>query len=107
MIIEALKFKHPGIPIVVSAGKVTEWGGPGPAPTEKEVLAAVKEYQEHLASVAYRPSRAAEYPPIGDQLDAIWRFFDGMDLTGADKEFKDVYDAVKAVKDKYPKPVVK
>lgn len=41
---------------------------------------------------AYKAKRAAEYPPIGDQLDTI--FHDGLD---AWKE------QIQAVKDKYPK----
>jgi hypothetical protein len=43
---------------------------------------------------AYKYARAAEYPPIGDQLDAIWK-------GGAEAEA--MLAKVQAVKAKYPK----
>ena len=43
---------------------------------------------------AYIAKRAAEYPPIGDQLDAIWK--------GGDAQ-ADMLKQIMAVKDKYPK----
>ena len=47
------------------------------------------------AKTAYAKSRAAEYPPIGDQLDALWK---GGDAATA------MLAQVQAVKAKYPKP---
>lgn len=44
----------------------------------------------------YAEKRAIEYPPIGDQLDALWKGGD----TAAEMLAK-----VQAVKDKYPKPI--
>lgn len=48
--------------------------------------------------------RRAEYPPIGDQLDALWKLIkanaDKIDLA----EAAPLLEAVQAVKDKYPKP---
>lgn len=43
---------------------------------------------------AYRRERAAEYPPIGDQLDALWK---GGDAAA------EMLAKVVAVKTKYPK----
>jgi hypothetical protein len=43
---------------------------------------------------AYKYARAAEYPPIGDQLDALWK-------GGAEAEA--MLAKVQAVKAKYPK----
>jgi hypothetical protein len=43
---------------------------------------------------AYKYARAAEYPPIGDQLDALWK-------GGAEAEA--MLSKVQAVKAKYPK----
>jgi len=40
--------------------------------------------------------RAAEYPPIGDQLDALWK---GGDAAA------EMLATVQAVKAKYPKPI--
>jgi hypothetical protein len=45
---------------------------------------------------AYKAKRAAEYPPIGDQLDALWK-------GGAEAEA--MLAKVQAVKAKYPKGV--
>jgi hypothetical protein len=43
---------------------------------------------------AYKSKRAAEYPPIGDQLDALWK---GGDAAA------EMLATVQAVKAKYPK----
>lgn len=55
-------------------------------------------YTNHVAA------RAKKYPPIGDQLDALWKLIqanaDKIDLV----EAAPLLEAVKAVKDKYPKP---
>jgi len=44
---------------------------------------------------AYKAQRAVEYPPIGDQLDALWK-------GGA--AAAEMLATVQAVKTKYPKP---
>jgi len=46
------------------------------------------------AELTYAQKRAAEYPPIGDQLDALWK-------GGAAAE--EMLVKVQAVKNKYPK----
>ena len=43
----------------------------------------------------YKPKRQAEYPSIGDQLDALWK--------GGDTA-KAMLAQIQAVKTKYPKP---
>ena len=45
--------------------------------------------------LTYRELRANEYPPIGDQLDALWK---GGDAAA------EMLTKVQAVKAKYPKP---
>lgn len=47
------------------------------------------------AVFAYRAKRAAEYPSIGDQLDALWK--------GGDAAVE-MLAQIQAVKDAYPKP---
>ena len=56
-------------------------------------LAAVNAWQDPNA---YKTKRAAEYPPIGDQLDALWK-------GGAEAEA--MLAKVQAVKTKFPKGV--
>jgi hypothetical protein len=44
---------------------------------------------------AYKSERSAEYPPIGDQLDALWK---------GGEAAAEMLAKVQAVKAKYPKP---
>ena len=48
-----------------------------------------------VAANQYKPKRQAEYPSIGDQLDALWK--------GGDTA-KAMLAQIQAVKTKYPKP---
>lgn len=54
--------------------------------------------EEELAN-AYKHKRISEYPDIGDQLDMLWH---GMD-SGAFPKLDSFYEAIKSIKDKYPK----
>ena len=56
--------------------------------------------------VNYEDQRRAEYPPLGDQLDAIWKQLNQNRLSGKAliQEADDLLNAVLAVKAKYPKP---
>ena len=57
-------------------------------------VAAAKE-AEAYALVKYRDDRQKEYPEIGDQLDSLYH---------AGVFPSDMAAAIKAIKDKYPKP---
>jgi hypothetical protein len=59
----------------------------------EEAQALVK--QTELAKTQYQRDRAVEYPPIGDQLDALWKGGDAATV---------MLTQVQAVKAKYPKP---
>jgi hypothetical protein len=52
--------------------------------------------QAYIDAHAYKSKRQAEYPPIGDQLDALWK--------GGDAA-TEMLAKVQAVKTKYPKGV--
>jgi hypothetical protein len=56
--------------------------------------AAFAAEQAEFAKMQYQRDRAAEYPPIGDQLDALFK-------AGAFPA--DMAATIQAVKDKYPK----
>ena len=70
-----------------------------------DYVLTAEEEAEHLANIAkikadkqadeYKFKRAAEYPSIGDQLDALWK---GGDAAA------EMLAKVQAVKTKYPKP---
>ena len=47
----------------------------------------------------HKARRAAEYPPIVDQLDSLWHAMD----QGIIGKVEPMYSQIKAVKDKYPK----
>lgn len=50
----------------------------------------------------YRKRRRAEYPDIGEQLDAIWKYVN--DAPGnKSADVKEILDRVNAVKAKFPK----
>lgn len=65
------------------------------APQAGEPLVIPQAEVDAYISTAYQRSRAAEYPPIGDQLDALWK---GGDAAA------EMLAKVQAVKNKYPKP---
>lgn len=52
-----------------------------------------------LSEPEYAYKRKPEYPRIGDQLDMLWHAMD----TGQIPKAQQFYNAIKAVKDKYPK----
>lgn len=63
--------------------------------TPRVSVPSLEELQSILDSKAYIEERAAEYPSIGDQLDALWK--------GGQAE-TDMLAKIQAVKAKYPKP---
>ena len=65
------------------------------SPTKKEAEDKLAELQAEYDANEYQRSRASEYPPIGDQLDMIYKDMKNGTTTHA--------EAVEAVKTKYPK----
>jgi hypothetical protein len=68
------------------------WITPSQKPTQEELDAQWDSVVAKIAASAYKTQRAAEYPPITDQLDLLYH--GGMDAWKT---------AIQAVKDKYPK----
>lgn len=50
----------------------------------------------------YAEARREEYPPLGDQLDALMKYFAALPEIPAD--LQDWVAACQATKDKYPRP---
>ena len=78
----------------LSGNDIVTWISGGVQPTADEITAERTRLQSAYDAKAYQRSRAAEYPSIGDQLDALYHagtFDSTMTAT------------IKAVKDKYPK----
>jgi len=65
-----------------------------PQPTAAEINAEVARLQAEYDAKAYQRSRASEYPPIGDQLDALFH---------AGVFPAEMAALIQAVKNKYPK----
>ena len=72
---------------------IKEWKSDQPRPSEAEIEAAHNEWQAEYDSTEYQRLRAPEYPPIGDQLDALFH---------AGVFPADMAAQLQAVKDKYP-----
>ena len=64
-------------------------------PSLQEVEAEALRLQTEFDSKEYQRQRALEYPPIGDQLDALWK---GGDAAA------EMLARVQAVKAQFPKP---
>ena len=65
-----------------------------PKPTQQEVENEIERLRDEFDAKEYARKRAPEYPPIGDQLDALFK-------AGAFPA--DMAAKIQAVKDKYPK----
>jgi hypothetical protein len=92
---DALQSLRPGAEWVVRGTEIEWLDTKQTQPTDAEIQAEITRLQAEYDAKAYARSRAAEYPAIGDQLDALWK-------GGAAAE--DMLAAVMAVKSKYPKP---
>ena len=91
---QAIQSLHPTAEFTTSDGKVTNWfSGSITQPTESEIEAEKTRLTDLYNSQEYQRNRAAEYPPIEDQLDTIYH----SGVAGWKT-------AIKTIKDKYPKP---
>ena len=65
-----------------------------------------KDHEEYMATEGYKDSRRAEYPGIGDQLDAVLKALNFLQLNGINMptETDAIINQWLAVKAKYPKP---
>ena len=59
------------------------------------------ELQAEYDAKQYQRDRLTEYPPIGDQLDMLWHSID--ENAELKQKYFAFYEAIKAVKAKYPK----
>ena len=112
---DILEWKY-GAVADTAGGKITAWRHPSiPQPDEVQLEADKQEYIAHQAKILYQKKRAADYPPIGDQLDAIYNGFKAIQAfslkVGEETlsipigpEAEAWVAAVEAVKAKHPKP---
>lgn len=72
-----------------------EWDGPLPRPSKATLDTELARLQAEYDALEYQRLREPEYPPIKDQLDALWK---------GGTALEDMKAQVLAVKAKYPKP---
>jgi len=74
--------------------KSIQWKNGTKPISEADILAKQKELKTAYINNKYQRDRVNEYPPIGDQLDALYH---------GGVFPKEMADLIKSVKDKYPK----
>ena len=102
-ITQAIKKINPNAEIVLRGDDINniEWvNGTTPIP-KADIEAKMNEMGNEPEQSNYAQQRRNAYPPIGDQLDMLWHSID-QDPQLKSKYF-DFYEAIKAVKVKYPK----
>ena len=102
-ITQAIKKINPNAEIVLRGDDINniEWvNGTTPIP-KADIEAKMNEMANEPEQSNYAQQRRNAYPPIGDQLDMLWHSID-QDPQLKSKYF-DFYEAIKAVKVKYPK----
>lgn len=94
----AIRNTHPPVVKIVYNDPIEAFDSDG-QPVEidfKAVEVELVALEIAVSNEAYRARRAAEYPSVGDQLDALWK--------GGD-EAAEMKAKIDAVKSKHPKPV--
>jgi hypothetical protein len=92
--IQAITSLFPNAQVTIRGDEV-EWHEPSTAPvTETQIQEELIRLQSEYENKEYQRKRVAEYPSIGDQLDALFH-------AGVFPE--DMAEQIQAIKDKYPK----
>lgn len=106
-IAEILTLKFPSIDLMEKVRLQDDGQGPyidkwddslGPKPDQSQLDAWAIELAPVKVAQDARQNRRNEYPPIGDQLDALYKAMDAGTLT----RVPEFYDPIKIVKGKYP-----
>ena len=104
LIIKAILKINPSAEVSVSGNDINtceiEWIETTPIP-KADIEAKMNEMANEPEQSKYAEQRRNAYPEIGDQLDMLWHSID-QDPQLKSKYF-DFYEAIKAVKVKYPK----
>ena len=73
------------------------WMMEQPEPSSSELLQIVERHSDEWTSSSYREVRVAEYPSVGDQLDALYKA-----RHGDDSELQAIDEKIKIVKAQHP-----
>ena len=69
-------------------------------PSIEEIRQKANQLKQQIEDTQYQRDRVKTYPSIGDQLDMLWHAMD----SGVLPKYEPFYDAIKNVKDQFPKP---
>lgn len=80
---------------------IQQWLSPSiTQPSTDEIKAEISNYQAELDKTYYQEQRRPEYPSVKEQLDSLYK-----DIVAGTVTTSGAFaTAIKAVKDKYPKP---
>ena len=105
MIIEAILKINPNAQVSIVGSDINTceitWHNGTPEISKADIEAKMNEMANEPEQSQYAEQRRNAYPEIGDQLDMLWHSID-KDPQLKSKYF-DFYEAIKAVKVKYPK----
>ena len=82
----------------IKKGKIAKWYSEKEQPSDDAIQKKLKELQNDFDSKQYQRDR--KYPDLGEQFDLLFKDID----SGKVSKDGGFYKAIKAVKDKHPKP---
>ena len=94
----AIRNTHPTVVSINAEIDATDQQGNTVILDEAKIAAEITKLHAAHAATQYRRDRI--YPPIGDQLDALWHMIDNGEPLDKTSSF---YTMIKMVKDTYPK----
>ena len=98
---DAIVSLEPNAEFVLVDDVITEWHSEDiTQPTDEAIATEQARLQAEYDANQYQRDRV--YPAIGDQLDMLFHAIDGDETLKT--QFADFHTALKAVKDKHPKP---
>ena len=77
---------------------IAEWHAAAPQPTSEDIQKAMEKLSDGTLERVYAAMRKAEYPSVGDQLDASYQA-----RHGDDAKQIEIDEKIRQVKEKYPK----
>jgi hypothetical protein len=92
---EAIRNLYPDVVTIDDTAGAFDAQGNQVTVDEAAVAAEIARLQAEYDAKEYQRQRVTEYPPIGDQLDALWK---------GGEAAAEMLAKVQAVKTKYPKP---
>ena len=102
-IISAILKINPNAEVSVNADDINQitWHKNTPVISNEDILAKQAELQAEYDAKQYQRDRENEYPSWQDQMDMLWHSID--QNAELKQKYFDFYEAIKAVKAKYPK----